>query len=232
MRSLILATIAALTTLGTQTPEIRSTPPAVRASQYSGPTTPRAAREFIRAAGAGPAPTSCSARVDMRTTDLDEVRTVNPYTDPAPLQTIAVDFCVALDEMYRFENWGTFQPASVEVEERRVHFDVSFSPTFAPGFEIVTVDCVLTPEGFVLAPFDGAVDFAGSSGTSIHALDQQLGVAHLAVAPGGDAFFRSTFAVYFRTRSEGGDVHVAGTGAYLDQTETNAGGGIVFRWNQ
>lgn len=230
MRSLILATIAALTTLGTQTPEIRSTPPAVRASQYSGPTTPRAARGFIRATGAGPAPTSCSARVDMRTTDLDEVRTVNPYTDPAPLQTIAVDFCVALDTVFRMENWGTFTPLVVAVTPRPVRFEASFDPAFDPAFEIVHVDLLVSPLGFVLAPFDGTLDFVGPSAAEFPEQLQQLGVASLAVTD--DSFFRSPFPVYFRTVSGGWTVSTTGGGSYQDDTDTLAGGGIVFRWNQ
>lgn len=228
MRSLILAVVVAL---GLPTP-IHRTPPATRTAQTQAPTTRAQALQRIARTGpgAGPSASSCSARVDMRTTDLAETRIVNPYTDPAPLQTIAVDFCVALDTVFRMENWGTFTPLVVAVTPRPVRFEASFDPAFDPAFEIVHVDLLVSPLGFVLAPFDGTLDFVGPSAAEFPEQLQQLGVASLAVTD--DSFFRSPFPVYFRTVSGGWTVSTTGGGSYQDDTDTLAGGGIVFRWNQ
>lgn len=228
MRSLILAVVVAF---GALTP-IQRTPPAVRTSMAQAPITRAQALQRIARTGLGqgPSASSCSARVDMRDTDLLETRTVNPYTDPAPLQTIAVDFCVALDTTFRMENWGTFTPLVVAVTPRAVRFEASFDPAFDPAFEIVHVDLLVSPLGFVLAPFDGTLDFAGPSAASFPESLQALGVASLAVTD--DSFFRSPFPVYFRSISGGWTVTTTGGGSFQDDTDTLAGGGLVFRWNQ
>ena len=233
MRSLVLALVVAF---GVPAP-IQRTPPAVQTIQTQAPLTRAQAMRRIAQTGpaSGPSTTSCSARVDMSDTDLSETRTMLPYTEVAPLSSIAVDFCVALDTTFSMENWGAFTPLVVAVTARPVRFEVSFDPAFDPAFEIVHVDLLVSPLGFTLAPFDGTLDFAGPSAAEFPEQLQQLGIASLAVDPNdasAQAFFRSGFPVYFRTVSSGWTVSTTGGASYADDTQTLAGGGIVFRWNQ
>lgn len=229
MRSLVLI-VAALLAQRAPAPRVQ-TAPTTLVSAVQVPLTRAQAGAFINGPASGTAPNSCSARVDMRDLDFDVVRVVNPYTDPAPLTSIRAELCGVLRSTYTIENWGVFTPLVVALSARAVRFEASFSPTFAPGFEIVAADFLIVADTFVVPTFDGVADLAGPSTHSTTFDEQRLGVALRSVNPGAEAFFRSPFAVYLRSTSTPWYVTTTGGASFYELTTTVGGDGLVLYWN-
>jgi len=231
MCSLIIVALTALQIAPTPKP---TTPPATLVSMAQRRLAPEAVEparaQFITGPTGG---TGCSARVVDELGDFDVPR-VPPafYTDPAPLTTIRADFCVVVDRTFQAENWAFASVATFLVTPRLIHFDASFSPTHAPGFEIASADILLPPLAFSLLPFDGATDFGGLSGVTNVEHQAVLGVGHLAVNPGGDAFFRQPFTVYVSATSSAWTISENGTGAWSEAETTFEACGLNLQWNQ
>lgn len=228
--SLILVALSALQTTTT----LKPTPPATLVSmgqrRLAQSEIEPARAQYITGPSGG---TGCSARVVDELGDYDVAR-VPPavYTDPAPLTTIRADLCCVLDRTFQAENWAFASIATFLVTPRLVHFDASFSPTHAPGFEIASADVLLPPLAISLLPFDGLTDFAGLSGATNVEHQAVLGVGHLTVNPGGDAFFRQPFAVYLSSTSSAWTVTENGTGAWVEYERTFQAQGLNLVWNQ
>lgn len=181
-------------------------------------TGPQAA--YVQAIVGGTTQPPCSARTSIRPIDWTDPSTVAAYTDTAPLTTIKIDHCQVIEGPLTFTNPDTTQDLTIVLGPRAVLTQVSFSPTFQAGFEVISTLATLPPVSAVVAPGDTFVTFQNV---------QTLGIAHLDVLD--DSFFRSPFAIYTRTTSAAWTYSSSGGWGFVLTVNTQEGTGTVFNWN-
>ena len=163
-----------------------------------------------------------ACRVSLRQVDWTEARMMLPAS--APPSTLHVDLCVALDWSFSYENTSNLSGSICSVGARTITVQASFDPGFARDFVFATAVFQLPQIGVGVGVFDGTLDFAGSSGTSVHMTDQLLVTTDLAVSD--PSYFLSPWPIYLRC--VGSDwTTVATAGNNVQTFITLSGAGVV-----
>ncbi|UOF80054.1 hypothetical protein [Caudoviricetes sp.] len=179
---------------------------------------------LLLAAVANPETASC--RVNSRPTDWTETRIMLPAS--GPFTTLGVELCVAFDQTVALENMWAFGGTRWQVANLGIVVDVSFDPTFAPGFEVVPSTTLMLSDVFgAVGPFDGSMDFAGTSGEAVPQSTQALVTATLAVTD--PTFFQAPWPVYLRTRTLPWSQSSASSAMAFSST-ASAGAGLVVTY--
>lgn len=169
-----------------------------------------------------------SCRVDMRTTDWAEVRTMRAADDPAPITGLQVDYCFAFDCTVQLENLWLFGPTRWSVRDLGLIVEASFDPGFAPGFEVIpSTTIMLNDVSGSVGPFDGVIDYGGTSGESIAQTNLVLLTATLSVSD--DSFFRQPWPIYLRTRTLN-YTQASASPAMVFGSIASAGGGVAVTY--
>lgn len=180
--------------------------------------------------GAVGSPDTSSCRVNTQATDWSVVRTILPTTSPTPITSLAVDVCVYFEQTVGFEQVNPLNLVGCRwgATNLGIIVDVSFDPGFAPGFEVAPSTTVMLPDvAGRVGPYDGVIDFGGSSGQTIGHDTSVLVTASLSVAD--DSYFRQSWPMYVRTRTLIYEQH-SNAGAMVFSSVANAGVGVVVTY--
>lgn len=171
-------------------------------------------------------PETASCRVLARPTDWNETRTMLPAS--GPFSTLHVEACVFFEQTVALENVWVFGGTRWQARNLGIIFEASFDPTFAPGFELVPPTTIMLPDvSGSVGPFDGVIDFAGTSGEAIPQETTALITADLAVLD--PTFFLSPWPVYIRTTTIA-YTQTSASPAMVLQSTAQAGAGLVVTY--
>lgn len=185
-------------------------------------------------AGAPQPPLLSSCRVTPRQVGfpggVTETRTLQPYAGTAPLTHVSIDACIASFARVAAENRtpGEFGEG---LQVQWQHADMRFRVWLDGNVPTLLFDETLTHPtlGFVFPAYDGATDFAGTSGAMHENFKQALVTIEADVKD--PTPFLSPFNLIVEMTSPDG-VTSFHEGLMTSQIDQLGSAGIVFRWNE
>lgn len=170
-------------------------------------------------------PVGC--RVNERTVDWNEARTLAPYVGTDPLTAIRLDICCAVDALTQYENQSNLSPAAYSVTSRDVVIQASFDPSFARRFVVGTATITVPGILGVVPVSDLVLDYGGVSGVTASHAEQALVVTNLAVSD--PSFFQSPWPLYLRAVcSQPSGTASNGNGSFNYVTLASAGVSVTY----